>query len=407
MSKRRLSLLALVSMLAGLLILPAGTARAQTTYEVLVGQDFFNMGVPGFSGRFYPGSMKVHQGDTLHFDFPIGMTQIGEYPQELMGAHDAQIGEEGTALASQPLLFDPDDGPDALKGNLGSFLFGGGDDCGAQDNPCSWGPNTDPIFPAFTDEEAGVFVTVDAPPGTTLWGASFSSPDVNVNLKVEVVNNAEAASTQEELDQKAARLLEKDAEDAAALHNKMSAKKTWHLNAQGKRVFDVFVGASAGPIELLASYPRRTAIRQRQRVQFHFMDQMEPHTATFGGSNARDVLQNFFIGACDPDGDEGAGPDVDPIDFDPETGLPVCPEGTELEADVHELAPWAVGNGRVNGNSDYENSGLQFPHFPDGSDFDVNPDPWTLGFPKASTKKGFKFICLIHGGFMGGRVRVR
>lgn len=399
MRKRRIAA-ALVAGALGTALVPSLPAQAATTYEIILGAEFFGQGVPGFSARPYPGSVRVHDGDTLHFDFPfLTMGPQGVFPQELM-AEEVQIGTPRSFF-----LFDPDDGPKALKANLGVF-FNEGEDCGTADNPCVWGPNADVFFPAFNEEAPDLFVRIDAPPGTTLRGATIGSPDVNVNFKVEVVENSEAASTQAELDERAARLMAKDFEDALALHNKMSAKKTWHFNSAGQKVFDVFVGAAAGPIELLASYPRRTKIRRGQRVQFHFMDQVEPHTATFGGAQAREVFNNFLIPACDPDGDDGTLPDVEPTGFDENSGLPICPEGTTLEGDIHDLLPWAVGNGRVTGTGDYENSGLQFPHFPEGTQFDENPDPWTVAFPKAS-KKGFKFICLLHGGFMGGRVLVR
>jgi plastocyanin len=400
MSKRvRRYAVALTAALFAALLVP-GQASAATTFEVEVGQDFFEQGVPGFSGRFYPGSMKVHTGDTIHFTPGfLGVGPQGFYPQELFGATN-HVGSPGYFI-----LADPDDGADAVKFDMEIF-FGTGDDCGTADNPCVWGPNTDVVFPGET-ETGDAFVRVDAPAGTTLWGASLQSPDANVNFKVEVVGASDAASTQEELDARAARLKAKDFEDAHALHSRMGSKRTSHRNAAGQKVYDVFVGAAAGPIEMLASYPRRTAVRRGQRVQFHFMDQMEPHTATFGGAKAREVFNNFIVPACDPDGDAGTLPDVEPTGFDPETELPTCAEGAELEADLHDLLPWAVGDGRVMRNSDYENSGLQFPHFPEGGTFDdVNPDPWTVRFPNASTKKGFKFICLVHGGFMGGRVKV-
>jgi hypothetical protein len=325
----------------------------------------------------------------------------GAYPQEIFG-EDNHVGA-GTG-GTNPFQFDPDDGADALKFNI-EFLFGSGTDCGTIDNPCVWGPNSEIVLPET--ETGDVYARVDAPAGATLWAASLPSPDVNVNFKVEVVDAADAASTQEELDARAAALKAKDYEDAHALHSRMSSKRTWHINAAGHKVYDVFVGAAAGPIELFASYPRRTSIRRGQRVQYHFMDQMEPHTATFGGAKAREVFNNFIVPACDTDTDAGTLPDVEPTGFDPLTELPTCPEGAELEADLHDLLPWAKGDGRVLRDSDYENSGLQFPHFPEGGTFDdVNPDPWTVRFPNASSDKGFKFICLVHGGFMGGRVKV-
>lgn len=391
-------------MLAGLLMLPAGPARAQTTYDVGLAQIFFDQGAPGFSARFYPGSIKVHEGDMIRFDLePEALLPGGDYPQELMG----EAGEIGHPR--NPFIWDPDDGEKALKANFDFFFGGEGDTCGRSEaDPCIWGPGDQPIFPVFAEEPPFELLTrVDAPAGTTLWASSIMGSDVNVNFKVQVVPNNEEASTQEALDARAESLRQKDFENALALHNKMKSKKTFHINAAGKKVWDVFVGVSAGPITLFASYPRKTVIPRRARVQFHFMDQIEPHTATFGGPNARDVLFNFLIAACDPDGDEGPGPDVDPIDFDPETGLPICPEGTELEGDIHDLLPWAVGDGKVTKNSDYQNSGILTPRFPDGNAFDENPDPMTVRFPKTTNKKGLRFICLIHGPEMGGRVRVK
>jgi len=393
---RRFAAALTAALFAGLLV--PGPANAATTYQIDVGQEFSD--VPGFSTRFYPGSIKVMTGDTIEFTPGfVGLGPQGAYPQEIFGGMN-HVGTPGFFF-----LADPDDGEKALKFDLEQFFFMG-HDCGSADNPCIWNDNSDVIFPMVGDD-GKAFVRVDAPAGTTLWGASFQSPDANVNLKVEVVANAADASTQEQLDARGARLRAKDLEDARALHNRMNTRKTWHLNAAGRRVYDVFVGAAAGPIELFASYPGRTSIKKGQRVQFHFMDQMEPHTATFGGAKAREVFNNFIVPACDPDTDAGTTADLDPIGFDEVTGLPTCPEATDLEADLHDKLAWTEGDHRVRRNSDYESSGLQFPHFPEGGTFDdVNDDPWTVRFPNASNRKGFKFICLVHGGFMGGRVKV-
>ncbi len=371
------------------------------TYRIQVGQEFFEQGVPGFSARFYPGSVRVHDGDTIVFTPGfLGMAPAGVYPQQRMGEVDTQIGGPGSFF-----LFDPDDGEDALKFNLEEF-FDPGDPCGAPENPCVWGPNSDLIFPAFDENRPEVHVRIDAAPGTTLWAASAVGSDVNVNFKAEVLEDTAATSTQSELDARGADLIRKDYEDAHALHARMGSKRTSHVTRDGDKVYDVFVGAAGGPIELFASYPRRISVPRGSRVQFHFMSQVEPHTATFGGAKAREVFDNFIVPGCDPDGDQGTMPDVEPTGFDPATERPTCPEGTTLEGDLHDLLPWEVGDGRVTSNSDYENSGLIFPRFPDGSAWDRNPNPWTERFPNASGEKGFKFICLVHGGFMGGRVRV-
>jgi hypothetical protein len=387
---------ALVGLALGASLLVPGAAQADhsATYSVEVGQGLgLPGGVFGFSARFYPSSIRVHRGDTIQFDFPAGLGPEGLYPQEQMGREMEELGSPGSFLE-----FDPERPPRGLRFNLGA-LFDEGVDCGTQDNPCVWGPNAEVIFPAFREEPPfDVFVTIDAAPGTTLWAGSIASPNANVNFRVQVVGDGEPTSTQEVLDARAERMRVKDFENAQALHNRMRTRRTSHINRFGQRVFDVFVGASAGPIELFAMYPRRTAVPRRARVQFHFMSEIEPHTATFGGPRARAVANNLFVPVCDPGG-------LDPVGFDQETGMPICPEGTSFQLLLHEDAPWMRG-ARVFRNNDYKNSGLIFPSFPEGNIFDENPDPWAVRFPRASSRRGFKFICLIHP-FMEGFVRVR
>jgi hypothetical protein len=403
LKKRGFAAIAAAAVLASMMNVGPVSAQTTTTYEVLAGADYFGLGIPGFSGRFYPGSIKVHRDDVIKFDFPaFTLGQEGDYPQDVFGEYQ-EVGHPENFLD-----WDPDDGEDALKVNLAVFSDTG-DDCGSEANPCVWGPNDENILPAFPEEPPfDVYVRVDAAPGTTLWAASLISPDANVNLKVEVVDDNEAASTQEELDHRAELLFTKDFENIQALYNRMSSKATWHRNGAGQKVYDIFVGAAAGPLEIFASFPRTTVIPQGARTQFHFMSQMEPHTATFGGPVAKDVLFNQFVPACDPDGDDGLGPDLEPTGFNEETGEPICPDATEAELDINDALPWAFGDGSVTDGSDYQNSGLIGPYFPDGNAFsERNPDPMAVRFPKASGKKGFKFICLLHGGFMGGKVIVK
>lgn len=392
---KRLGALVALSLLAGLLV--PGQAKAATTYEVQVAQSFFEMGVPGFSARIYPGSIKVQPGDTIHFSDHLAMLPAGEYPQNYI-AEDLWRLDSGVGF----LVNDPDDGADAVK-------FGPEDltACGTQDNPCSWGANTETLFAEWPEEDGpdadySIYVTIDALPGTVLWGNSIAGSDINSNIKVEVVAPNETASTQAELDARAAQLLRKDFEDAVALHNKMNAKRTSHRNAQGQKVYDIFVGAVGGPLEFFASYPKKITVPRGARVMYHFAGEAEPHTATFGGPNARDLMFNGIMPVCDPDGDEGAGPDTEP-NFGPDG--PPCVPPAELELDVDNRVLNEVGNGRVGGRSDLENSGLKAPVFPQETSY--NASPWTVRMTKTTNAKGLKYICLLHGGFMGGRVRVR
>lgn len=389
---KRLGALVALGLLAGLLV--PGQAKAATTYEVQAFASFFEEGVPAFSGRIYPGSMKVQRGDTIHFSENIVLFPEGIYPQDW-------IPENSWTLEGQygMIVGDPDEGPDARK--FGPEVE---DDCGTQVNPCAWGPNTAPIFPAFPpeddpDPDYSIWVTVDAAPGTVLWGNTMAGSEINTNIKVEVVAPNETASTQAELDARAAQLLRKDYEDALALHNKMNAKRTSHVNAQGQKVFDIWVGAAAGPLEFLASYPKKISVPQGARVMYHFQYESELHTATFGG---RDIIQNGFMPVCDPDGDDGAGPDTEPDFSNP---AEPCTPPAEIEFDLDPRLIYETGDNRHTGRTDFENSGFKAPIFPEETEFDANP--WTVRMTKKSNDKGFKYVCIIHGGFMGGRVVVK
>jgi hypothetical protein len=390
---KRLSALVALGVLGGLFV--PGAARAQTTYQVKVGQGFFYKGVQGFSTRIYPSHMRVHRGDTIVFsNGGAGLVPNGAYPQQWLGEHWATVGQDWFYFLS-----DPDDGPNALKFNERVFAPG---NCGAADNPCQWSGREDDVMVPEQTEDMTMHVQVTAPAGSTLWAASGPFPAVGSNLKVEVVDDAEAASTQAELDQRAEQLRRKDFEDALALDARLESRRTWHTTKSGNRVYDVFVGGVGGPIELFDSYPKEITVPRGARVQYHFMGEVEPHTATFGGSRAREVFQTGIFPWCDPDGDEGAQAD-NPAEFGDQG--PTCPEGSVMEFDVSNRFVHETGNGIVSGPEDYENSGLKVPLYPDETFGDANP--WTVRFSESSNGKGFKYICLLHGGFMGGRVIVR
>ena len=157
------------------------TARAQTTYTIEVFQDFFPAGVPGFSARFYPGEITVHQGDTIHFTDQIALLPGGQHPQDYI--------PEGVWTVGGPdsfLVPDPDEGSDAVK--LADEVMG---TCGRQDDPCVWdGSNDRVIFGEHPPEDQdppdfSTWVTVAAAPGTTLWANTAAGSDVNTSLVVD------------------------------------------------------------------------------------------------------------------------------------------------------------------------------------------------------------------------------
>lgn len=393
--KRRTRAGALVALaVLGSLFVPA-SARAANTYSIEVGQGFFEEGLPGFSARMYPGHVKVHSGDTLVFNNNgAALFSNSTYPQEWFGDNFTQLGDPYFYLSN-----DPDDGERALKFNEAAFE---GADCGTADNPCVWTGNEEDFFLPSGGDDGLVYVTVEAAPGSTLWAASSPGTDIGGNLRVDVVAPQETASTQAELDARAAELKAKDREDAFALHSRMNSKRTSHVTASGQRVYDVFVGAAGGPISIFAMYPKRIKVPRGARVQYHFMEEIEPHTATFGGRKARNLMRNGFQPVCDPDGDQGTSPDL-PATFS-ETEPP-CADMSQFEVDVDERIVYETGNGKVTGNRDLENSGLKVPLFPDEQTFDANP--WTVKMAERSNDRGFFYFCLVHGPFMGGRVVVK
>ena len=392
---------ALGVMAAMLVPIQAKGQPAGTVYEIQVGQEFFSSGIKAFSARVYPGSIKVHPGDTIHFSEMLAMFPAGVYPEDYIPENMISI--EGRYSFLQA---DPDDGVRAVKFNLDDPST----QCGqTQADPCLWGQNDEPIFPAGPAEDDpepnfNVWATIDAAPGTVLWGDTIPGSEINTNIKVEVVSPNEAASTQDELDARAAQLLRKDYEDTLALYNKLRAKRTWHINEAGKKVFDVWAGGVTGPVEFFDFFPRKITVPRGARVQFHFVDELEPHTATFGGAKARRIADaNLVQPACDPDGDEGPGPDTAADFSNPEAP---CADPAQLELDVNQRAVDETGDGRVSGARDYENSGLKFPIFPEDTTFDSNP--WTVRMTQRSGDRGFKYFCIVHGSdFMFGRIVVK
>jgi plastocyanin len=377
-------------------LIPMGPAQAQTTYVVEFGQDFFETAnVPGFSTRFYPGSVTLHKGDTIQFTgfgAPLLFPE-GQVPSDELETRAARIGDELFFAAP-----DPDEGPDAAKFN--PALDGEILDCGTVDNPCVWdGSAAEPLVPHFTTAPP-FFVTIDANPGDVIYAAGgFAS-----NFRIEVVPNGEAADTQADLSTRADALKDKDYNDAVALHNKFSDRQTSHRTANGTLVHDIYGGLDQGPISMLAMYPRKVKVKQGERVQFHFALEGEIHNVVMPKGPAFSVLENFFVPLCDTDGDQGTAADV-PADFDPAIEDFSCPQGSVLEFDLDERGVNETGNGALTGPNDLESSGLKWGERLSPQDF--APTPWTVRMKAASPEKGWKFFCTVHGPFMGGHIIVK
>lgn len=381
-------------MALGVGLIGQAPARAQTTYDIEVGFEFpRESGIPGFSSRFYPPSIKIHRGDILHFRGSPGLfLPLGTGPEEFREENMIRLGDPYF-----PLLADPDDGADALKLNLAAFEPSV-ENCGQADTPCTH--NGQGVL--NTGDRARQFsVTIDVAAPAVLW---IHSGFGTQTMRIQVVGANDAASTQSELDERAARLKRQDLATGAGLHGKLSRTQTSHRRADGTRIVDAYGGFDSGPVNLLAFYPKKIRIRRGDIVQWHWNLENEIHSAAFPLAKTKSILQNNFSPWCDPDGDGGDRRDNPP---EGETRqAPPCNDMSQFEVDMDPRErSHARGNGTFGGPKDFEYSGLRItesvqPGF-------GNEKPWSVRFNARSGDEGWKYFCTIHGGFMGGTVVVR
>jgi hypothetical protein len=398
-ASRKLAALAALAMLASLAIAaPQASASHAGTYDVTIGQEFFPQGIPGFSLRFYPGSVAVHEGDTVHFGGDFGTPVL--FPE---GMDVTEASEKFQANVEDPysqVKLDPDES--GYKFNTAFFqptVTG----CGDAANPCQW-DGSDPDAILLSDLPSDLHVTITAAPGSVIYAATAGGHDSG--FRIEVIPDGDTPSDQAELDARAAQLMEDDANKAAALFEKYRDRRTSHIGPDGKRVFDVWAGVENGPVALLGMFPRKIRIREGQRVQWHFdYEGIDVHNAVFPFAKARNISNNTFVPVCDPDGDSGTDPDVPPTS-PPDVFPPECPPGSELEIDLHKNEIEQRGNGVFTGRSDLETSGLRSLQLLQDGFF--SESPWTVRFRNSSPDDGFRYMCTVHGaGIMGGRIVVR
>ncbi len=379
-----------VVVLIGTLLAAPLQAQTAATYKVRMGTEFFSKGIPGFSNRFLPETIRVHEGDTIHF--------AGGAPTLLpAGAGPTEWREDNQVRPGQPWFVaeeDPDDGARNLKFNTRFFLptrF----DCGDESNPCGFSGNA--VLNGGDGRE--FFVRIQANPGTVIYAIQlFFSRS---NFRIEVVPDGVQASTQAGLDKRARARVHQDYETAAALHDKYGDRMTSHINDNGKRVWDAWAGVDNGNVSLLAMYPKNLTIEKGDLVQWHFDLESEVHDVHFPFDRAKKISENSFTPACDPDGDDGPGPDTPPTM--PPPGF--CDDPSQLEFDLLNGQIYPSGNHffeRARG--DHESSGLRGAQALRNGFFSERP--YNLKFGAASSDEGFRYFCTIHGTFMGGKVVV-
>ena len=398
---KRIGVFLTLGLLAGLLVVPH-TARAQATVNVQVG-GFLGEGtnVPSDSMRFFvpDGALSVHAGDTVNFGFQ------GFHTATLLPANtDAeQWVADNTGGLDKPwsiVVADPDDvgepGSSAAK-PPGKFNNAVGF---PTDPTCGADPTTPCDYDGTSVLNSGAFggptfaATINANPGDTIWVVCLIHP--NMRMQINVVADTEPTTTQAEIDAYQTATFAADKARAAAKHRQL-VDMTVKRRVGGKVVWRAFAGFDAEGYALIAMYPRTLPIKKGHFVKFRF-DKLiyEDHTVTFPKSRAREIFRNDFLPGCDPDGDAGPGPDNPPDTQEP----PFCNDPTQLELDISAFTIHKHGDNKIRSTRDFATSGVR-------GHAALNFDPYQLKFTRRSDRKGYKYMCLIHGPFQSGKVVVR
>lgn len=414
---RAVSVLGMVAMLVAALIVPGTQAVAQTSDLTIQVSSPFAVGAncnpetlqgcrTGESMRFLAPTLKVHKGDTLTFDF-AGFHTATLLPvgQDALAFRSGSAGGVGKPYSL--LINDPDDttadggtaSTPAIKTNpvvertsVGGTLA----DCGTATTPCDY-DGTKVVNSGLPAGPPPVTfnVTVNANPGQSFWVICLVH--THMFLRVNVVADSDAATTQAEVDAAKAAAIATDLEWAESTDAQNISKQSSHTTASGQKVYDVFAGQESHFASLNGFYPKRTVVPKGATVRFHWSDLVyEDHTVTMPRPAAFSLFETFFQFVCDPDTDTGPGPDnpSDPEAQDPSTA---CPDPAQLETDIPSGTFWGIGDGVFRGASDLEHSGFRGAQF--------RSDPMDVKFAARSTKKGWGFFCMLHP--MAGRIVVK
>jgi plastocyanin len=283
--------------------------------------------------------------------------------------------------------------------------------CGADAaSQCAYnGHNSDPVAGVLfagdvSANDNNFYVRIDANPGETLWAiGEFGGVSIKSVLRIQVVADNATATTQAEIDAAKAQYgaLEKDT--ALALDAKLRKMSTKHKTKSGVTVWDAFAGFDTGTIALLQWYPNKLVIHKGDKVRWHWeQGNNEDHGTGFPFDYGKQQLNEGVVPVCDPDGDNGDGPDTFTVDFETFS----CPQGDgDLELDLQREFIAGTGDGKFPGG--HEGSGIRGANLPETADTPGTDAAWDVKFTKTSPDKGFKYLCTIHGGFMKGFVVVK
>lgn len=374
-------------------LLPASPAHAALTFDVEVGRFFDESDHTAESMRFYPSSIRIASGDTLHFSTESfhGVTLLPAGTEA--GAWRTENAAPGGAWSA--FVRDPDEGPRGAKMNL--RVATASDACGwPGQSACEFDGRGDAVLDplnsgvALFPSESGVetrelsfSVMITADPGSTIYAVDPLHPAMT--MQIEVVGSFAERSDLGQLQAESAEQFAEDAARAEAL-DRTYARKRVKKTSGGKTTWQAWAGVEEDGISLRRFYPKKLTIAAGDRVKWVFSKNLyEAHAVTLPRTRALAMAETFPELACDPDGDTGTSDDAQATS--PE--FPFCSSGS-LEVDVPPAFVAPTGNGSFRGGRDVESSGAR------GASFATTKRAYQLSFPMKSPKAGFAYACPIH-----------
>lgn len=390
--KKLVSVLSLMVLSAGLLTVGPTASASHAAITVQVGAQLGGRALPAESMRFLgPDTITVHQGDRITFDFrgfhTATMLPTGVGADDWLADNTSTTGQYGFAET------DPDDGAGAYKDNFDAVVTPSQQDCGgAGQAPCTYAGDA-VVNSGAPFELPGTFtVTVNSQPGTSFWVVCLIHH--NMRKRIRVVADPALSTPQSAIDGVQRAQIARDLDWAAATHTKYSDRRTSHVTAAGQRVWDAWAGVDSRFVSLFAFYPKRLSIQRGDTVRWRFDSLVhEDHTVSMPDPQIFSRLQ-FDESMCDPDGDQGPGPDS-AAEFD-DQGQPACPEGSTLEVDISNQFWGGTGNGVLSGSDDLEHSGIRGSQAEDLTPPAAGIDSFDVKFGARSGRNPFKYFCFLH-----------
>lgn len=392
------------AVLSGVLSVGSGAKAnhdATLTVQVGAGLDTPRAASMRFLG---PRTINVHRGDQVSFDV------TGPHTATLLPTNvSAQDWFDDNFGINKDFFFvQPDDEEGAYNDAFASIDEPTDPTCGGTGEPIcdfngtsvlnsgsTFGQGGDPEAPPA--EHFTFTVEIDAAPGERIWVVCLAHP--HMRMKINVVDNNTATTTQAEIDSAKAAQLALDNEWAAATHAKMKAKRSTHIGADGRRVVDAWAGIDNHNAAIMQFYPRKLVLKKGETVRWHFTELIyEDHTVSLPIPTIFGM--NFGALECDP----GAGADT-PGNEDPNAGPP-CAEGEAVEFELSSEFLFGLGDGVLRKGADMENSGVRGANVAPVSPPFLGVAPYDVKFARTSGERPIQYLCFLHDR-MGGQIVVK